>query len=698
MEASPQFKRINYVLCILIGFLVLAAAFFIVNKTVLYFSFRSEAQENVDRLITKIEENEELILPRNVMIQPQQEVSGIGLRGTQDQTMSWHERLLNNDHVMDATTAPLLADELSSVFPVHWLLGVSNQGEVLSVFPAQMPQKSAIELLKDDALKQAWHAAQDTGLISFAGNFEVFTFGTPEFTAIVPYSHNDDVLYSFVLKAEPTVTHRTVVRAVAAATACGFLIVLIFAVSAVAFLWRSLKERWQTTKTIRFLAHNDPLTHLPNRAVFNEELTKALRKSNVTLAEVYVIAVDVDKFKEINDTHGHAAGDLFLQVIADRLRLVFDDHLVARISGDEFAVLLEEVPSQKQVEVLTERLVSAVKAPCHVDGKNLEISLSMGIAKSSDAAWRSSRLLHCADLALYRTKTGGRNGYTWYHPSMDEELQYRKALEAEMRKALACDNFSVQYQAQVSLSDKKLKGFEALLRWQHEDRGWISPDVFIPLAEETGLIEELGEYILRKACKDAASWVDSSLKVAVNFSPSQFRTGEIENKIESALRDAGLPPRRLEIEITESLLMKDTSNVVASLKRISDMGVSIAMDDFGTGYSSLSYLSKFPFNKIKIDRSFITNLGQDAHTDAIVASIIGLGRSLDVLITAEGVENDTQRKILRAAGCDLVQGFLFGKPRVIDPENPYAAVKCLQNVSEGRMDNAFSSHEHPVSS
>ncbi len=682
LEASTKFKRLRYSLCILAGFLLLALAFFIVNRSVLYITFRAEAQQNADRLTRELTIQHQLVTRTQRKGLHSQPETPLGLRGTKDQTIPWPERLHENAQLIDANAASMIADDLANRFPVNWLICVDKHGRILSVFPEEMPKYQAEQLLQQNTHPDTWNRSVQTGEITFASQFSYFGWGTPDFTAIVPHTIDGEVLYTFILSAEPKVTRQTVLNAVAVATAGGFLVVLIAGASVAALLWRNLKERWQTTKTIRFLAHNDPLTHLPNRALFHEQLTNTLRKASITAADIYVIAVDVDKFKEINDTHGHAAGDVFLQVIADRLRLVFDTHLVARLSGDEFAVMVEDVTSDHEVTLLVERLMSAIKPPCHIEGKNLDISLSLGIAKATDAAWRTSRLLHCADMALYRTKTTGRSGFTWYEPSMDEDLQRRKILEAEMRKALKEDGFSVQYQAQVSLSDKKLKGFEALLRWNHPDRGWISPDVFIPLAEDTGLIEQLGEYVLRKACADAASWADPTLKVAVNFSPSQFKTGEIEQKIDSALRAAQLSPDRLEIEITENLLIKNTQSVVSSLTRIRQMGVSVAMDDFGTGYSSLSYLSKFPFDKIKIDRTFIRNLGTDAHTDAIVASIIGLGRSLDVLITAEGVENESQRQILRAAGCDLVQGFLFGRPRVVDPRHPFEGVDCLQNRPE----------------
>ncbi|ADZ69759.1 putative bifunctional diguanylate cyclase/phosphodiesterase [Polymorphum gilvum] len=440
-------------------------------------------------------------------------------------------------------------------------------------------------------------------------------------------------------------------------------------------LWLRFHDQVKTNQDIAFLAHHDPLTGLPNRAVFSARLNEALRLAHAKASNIAVILIDVDKFKAINDTYGHGTGDIYLQVIADRLRAVFGDHLVSRLSGDEFAVMIGSVSDVARLTRLAAEMISATKAPCIIDGKEIPISLSLGIARATDGSWRSSRLLHCADLALYKAKHSGRSMFVWYTPEMDAEAQKRKEIEDGLIKALKYDQFELVYQPQFSLHDDTLKGYEALIRWEHPTKGTISPDVFIAVAEDTGLIEEIGDWVLRKACKEAARWEDRGLHVAVNFSPAQFRAGETQIKVARALKESGLDPRRLEIEITESLLIADTEAVVDTLRDISRLGVTIAMDDFGTGYSSLSYLSRFPFDKIKIDRSFIRNLGKDLGTDAIVTSIIGLGRSLNVLITAEGVENQDQVTLLRAAGCDLVQGFLYGRPGAVrSPARPVVSL------------------------
>jgi len=448
-------------------------------------------------------------------------------------------------------------------------------------------------------------------------------------------------------------------------------------------LWMRLYDQVRTNRDIQYLAHHDTLTGLPNRAVFNARLTEALRLAQAKASNIGVMLIDVDKFKEINDTHGHGIGDVFLQIVGERLKAVFDNHLVSRLSGDEFAVLLTSVSDPARMTKLAADMISATKAPCIIDGKEIKLSLSIGIARATDGSWRASRLLHCADLALYRAKHSGRSTFSWYTPELDADAQKRKEVEAGLIKALKFDQFKLLYQPQYSLKDGQLKGYEALIRWDHPEKGTIRPDIFIPIAEDTGLIEEIGTWVLNHACLEAASWEDTSRRLAVNVSPAQFIVGETQKRVAAALQNSKLDPKRLEIEITENLLISNTDAVVETLREIRDMGVSIAMDDFGTGYSSLSYLSLFPFDKIKIDKAFIHNLGKDASTDAIVTSIVGLGRSLDVIITAEGVETEEQAVLLSAAGCDLVQGYMFGKPDSVEKHEASFPAFPL-NTSGGR--------------
>ncbi|MTI06585.1 bifunctional diguanylate cyclase/phosphodiesterase [Roseibium denhamense] len=431
-------------------------------------------------------------------------------------------------------------------------------------------------------------------------------------------------------------------------------------------LWLRLHDQVQTNRNIQYLAHHDTLTGLPNRAVFNARLTESLRLAQAKASNIGVMLIDVDKFKEINDTHGHGIGDVFLQIVAERLKAVFSHHLVARLSGDEFAVMMTSLSDPGRMTKLATDMINATEIPCKIEGKDIKISLSIGLARATDGSWRASRLLHCADLALYRAKHSGRSTFSWYTPELDADAQKRKEIELGLEKALKYDQLKLLYQPQYSLKDGVLKGYEALIRWEHPTRGIIRPDVFIPIAEDTGMIQEIGTWVLNHACREAAMWSDTARRVAVNMSPAQFVAGETQNRVAQALHASGLHPSRLEIEITESLLISNTDAVIETLQQIRSMGVSIAMDDFGTGYSSLSYLSLFPFDKIKIDKAFIHNLGKDPSTDAIVTSIIGLGRSLDVTITAEGVETENQVVLLRAAGCDLVQGYLYGKPDSVD--------------------------------
>ncbi|WP_306142997.1 bifunctional diguanylate cyclase/phosphodiesterase [Roseibium sp. MMSF_3412] len=443
--------------------------------------------------------------------------------------------------------------------------------------------------------------------------------------------------------------------------AIGVLCLISFAFAAI-LLWMRFYDQVRTNSNFQYLAHHDTLTGLPNRAVFNAKLAEALRLAQAKASNVGVMLIDVDKFKEINDTHGHGIGDVFLQVVGERLQTVFHKHLVARLSGDEFAVLMTSVSDPARMTRLAADMIAATNAPCIIDGNEIKLSLSIGIARATDGSWRVSRLLHCADLALYNAKHSGRSTFSWYTPGLDAEAQKRKEVENGLVKALKLDQFKLLYQPQYALRDGTLRGYEALVRWEHPSKGEIRPDLFIPIAEDCGLIDEIGTWVLNNACREAMLWEDLSRRVAVNVSAAQFVAGETQKRVAQALHSSGLDPSRLEIEITESLLISNTEAVIETLRQIHDMGVSIAMDDFGTGYSSLSYLSLFPFDKIKIDQTFVQNLGKDPSTDAIVTSIVGLGRSLNVTITAEGVETEEQAVLLSAAGCDLVQGYMFGKP------------------------------------
>ena len=347
---------------------------------------------------------------------------------------------------------------------------------------------------------------------------------------------------------------------------------------------------------------------------------------------------------------------------------VRESDLVGRLGGDEFAIVAEDINAPEDAMRLARRVCTALGESYHVNGHELTISASIGIALGPVDGEPSDALLKNADLALYRAKEDGRNTFRFFEPAMDAALQKRRRLEADLRAALRKNQLYLDYQPQFDLETGRLTGYEALVRWWHPTEGEISPTTFIPIAEETGLIVPLGEWILRTACSYATTWpLDTNL--AVNLSPAQFKTQDVYGLVRRVLSETGLEPQRLELEITEGIILQNTEAVLETLQRLDQLGVLIAMDDFGTGYSSLSYLTRFPVKKIKIDRSFIDTLGTSPQTSAIVSSIVGLGQSLHVTITAEGVETEGQAAMLKKWGCDQVQGFYYGKPEADVPES-----------------------------
>jgi diguanylate cyclase (GGDEF)-like protein len=421
--------------------------------------------------------------------------------------------------------------------------------------------------------------------------------------------------------------------------------------------WREAQEK------LAYLAHHDPLTSLPNRTKFREDLEQTLLRVNRD-GRVAVLCLDLDHFKEINDSLGHPIGDDLLKDVASRLRTsVREGDTVARLGGDEFAIVQAGTDLQaSESSSLAERLVEIVGAPYAIHGHQLNIGVSIGIAFAPNDGEDPDQLLKNADMALYRAKEDGRGTYRFFEPGMDARAQARRLLEIDLRAALTRDEFEVHYQPIHDLNTDQITAFEALIRWNHPLRGMISPMDFIPLAEETGLITQLGDWILRKACMDAAAW-SREVRVAVNLSPVQFRNSNLVQSVISALAASGLAPERLELEITESVLLQDSEATLAALHKLRSFGVKISMDDFGTGYSSLSYLRSFPFDKIKIDRSFVHELATREDSMAIVRAVTGLGKSLGISIVAEGVETNEQLGLLRTEGCTEVQGFLFSRPR-----------------------------------
>ena len=411
----------------------------------------------------------------------------------------------------------------------------------------------------------------------------------------------------------------------------------------------------------RFLALHDGLTGLPNRALLAERLAAMLARCRRRGGGAAVLCLDLDGFKEINDTLGHAVGDRLLVQCAERLRgCLRDSDSVARLGGDEFTILQDGVAGPADVEGLCRRIVAVLAEPFALDGRKARISVSIGVALVPEDGEDPVRLLQRADMAMYRAKNGGRNRHCFFEPGMDRQLQLRRQAEAELRRALAGGEFLLRYQPLVACATGAVVGVEALVRWEHPERGTLLPGEFLPLAEDTGLIGRLGEHILTTACRDAARW--DGLTVAVNVSATQFRQRDFAACVAAALAGASLPPHRLELEVTEGLLIHDDGAALAMLGAIKALGVRITMDDFGTGYSSLAQLQRFPFDKIKIDRSFVRQLDARPNTRGIVRAIIQLGQSLAVPICAEGVETPAQLHQLRDEGCAEAQGFLFARP------------------------------------
>jgi diguanylate cyclase (GGDEF)-like protein/PAS domain S-box-containing protein len=410
-----------------------------------------------------------------------------------------------------------------------------------------------------------------------------------------------------------------------------------------------------------YLAMHDPLTGLPNRVLLLERLEQAIASVGRRRDMAALLLLDLDRFKDVNDTLGHPAGDLLLQQVAVRLSAsVREVDTVARIGGDEFSIVLAGIKDAADAQLLSRRLLETFQTPFDLSGHEVLVTVSVGIVLIPIDGSIPDKLLQHADIALYRAKEEGRNASRFFEPEMDARLQRRKALERELRLALSRDELTLYYQPKVSLRKDEVAGTEALVRWQHPERGLVPPIEFIGVAEETGLILQLGEWVLRTACRQAAAWPD--LEVSVNISPAQFRQPDLVQIVRSALADSGLAPHRLELEVTESVLIQQPDAAAKLLDDLKALGVHVAMDDFGTGYSSLSYLQRFHFDKIKIDRSFIWAIGKEPTAKAIVRAVINLANSLGMVTCAEGVETDEQLSALRREGCSEVQGYLFGKP------------------------------------
>ncbi len=423
-----------------------------------------------------------------------------------------------------------------------------------------------------------------------------------------------------------------------------------------------ITERRRAEKQIAHMARHDALTDLPNRVLLRDRLAHALTElpRDKRLAVLYL---DLDHFKSVNDTLGHQIGDELLKTVAARLRdCVGEVDTVARVGGDEFAIIHTGIEQPNDAATLARRICEVVKEPCELHGHAVIVDTSIGIALAPGDGIDPTELLKNADMALYRAKADGRGTYRFFEPEMDARMKTRRTLELALRVALANGEFELHYQPLVNLEDRRITCCEALIRWKHPERGLIPPAEFIPIAEEIGLIVPLGEWVLRRACADAMQW-PADIKVAVNLSPIQVMNQNLVAVVVGALAAAGLPASRLEVEITESVLMQNSEATLATLHRLRELGVKISMDDFGTGYSSLSYLRSFPFDKIKIDRCFISGLATGDDSVAIVLAIAGLAKHLGIATTAEGVETKQQLQQVKALGCSEMQGFLFSAPR-----------------------------------
>ena len=424
-----------------------------------------------------------------------------------------------------------------------------------------------------------------------------------------------------------------------------------------------ITERKRAEARLAFMAQHDGLTGLPNRNLLRQHMDETLLHTRRSADKAAVLVLGLDNFKAVNDTLGHGIGDKLLRGVAKRLRSTLrEEDTLARLNSDEFAIVQSGLARPEDAVLLSRRLLEAIGEPYLLDGHSVVIGASIGIAMAPGDGDESDKLLKNADMALSRAKNDSRGTFSFFEAGMDARAQSRRKIELDLRDAIQNDVLRPYYQPLVDLATGRITGFEALVRWPHPDRGMISPAEFIPVAEETGLINALGGLMLRRACMDAAKWPDD-VRVAVNLSPLQFRIGNLLSVVMDALKQSGLPARRLELEITETLLLEKSSQVLATLHALRAPGVRISMDDFGTGYSSLSYLRSFPFDKIKIDQSFVRDLGSNREGQAIVRSIISLGKGLGVTITAEGVETEAELSCLRAEGCHEGQGFLFSRAR-----------------------------------
>ena len=455
--------------------------------------------------------------------------------------------------------------------------------------------------------------------------------------------------------------------------------------------WRlvqNIEQRKRAEDRIRHLAYHDALTDLPNRSLLEDHLTKALAQAHRKGRMLALLCLDLDRFKRINDGVGHALGDQVLQRVAKRLTsTVREADAIARVGGDEFTVLLPEISRAEDAAQVAERILEGLRHPLILDGSQLHTTTSIGVAFYPNDAEEADTLLRYADIAMYHAKEQGRDNYQFYNPGMKAPIPDPLALESDLRCALERKEFVVHYQPQVDISRQQIVGVEALVRWQHPSRGLMLPEDFIPVAEESGLIVPLGEWVLRTACAQANAWQEAGLppiRVAVNLSGRQFQQRDLAEMVDRALKETSLDPHCLQLEITETVVMHDMDFTIATLNKLKAMGIQIAIDDFGCGHSSLNYLKRLPIDDVKIDRSFVRGLPTDASDAAIVGSVVGMTRELNLKVVAEGVETEEQLAFLKDRRCDVVQGFLLSKPIPTDEvEKMIAGGTRLESISPG---------------
>ena len=511
-------------------------------------------------------------------------------------------------------------------------------------------------------------AAVNASLTALVGSSEEQMIGSG-LAAILP-----DEAVRLQLEAQPNVAFETALQTMNGAT---FMVEVIcrpisFANKAhKAIAIRDLRDRKKAERHIQFLAHHDALTGLPNRSTFNKKLDELIEAHQARglhdSSPLAVLCLDLDRFKEVNDLFGHAAGDELLQTVAQcTTKLLGDGQIIARLGGDEFAIIAPGLSDPTQAGRIAERVLEALRAENENSATaTVQISTSIGIAIfPTDATDRTSLMSH-ADTALYRAKAEGRGTYRFFESAMGEQVRDRRLIEHDLRYAISRRELSLVYQPQARTGDQEIIGFEALLRWSNPARGMIPPDVFIPIAEECGLILQIGEWVLREACREAARWAHP-LTVAVNVSAIQLHNANFAQLVHEVLFQTGLAPNRLELEITETALIRDLNRALSTLRQLKALGVRIAMDDFGTGYSSLSNLRAFPFDKIKMDASFVRSVNEGGQAAAIVRAVLGLGRGLDLPVLAEGVETAEELAFLSAETCQEVQGYFLGRPQSID--------------------------------